>query len=325
MSDARAKTISQMNRMGKEHLPFVFMIDFLFNEPVVLTEEEAVSEKLLYNLRGIKNYAEKVIADKPLEFSKYPVTFQEYKTGFDIVAGNIRRGNTYLLNYTAPTRIETNYSLKEIFHAADSKFKALWKNNFVFFSPEIFTEIRDGIICSYPMKGTIDANIPDAEKIILNDKKELAEHNTIVDLIRNDLNIVAEKVKVERFRYIDKIITNQKPLLQVSSKISGKLGRNYNESIGNIIAELLPAGSVTGAPKKKTVEIILEAERYNRGYYTGIFGRFDGTNLDSCVMIRFIENTTEGYVFKSGGGITMFSDALSEYNEMIDKVYVPVI
>jgi len=87
---------------------------------------------------------------------------------------------------------------------------------------------------------------------------------------------------------------------------------------------LLPAGSISGAPKLKTLEIILETETYNRGYYTGVFGYFDGINLDSCVMIRFIENQNERLIFKSGGGITMMSDLDSEYRELIKKIYVPV-
>ena len=82
--------------------------------------------------------------------------------------------------------------------------------------------------------------------------------------------------------------------------------------------------SAMAAPKKKTVEIILDTEEYQRGYYTGIFGYFDGKNLDSAVMIRFIENTEKGMIYKSGGGITSFSDKESEYLEMIDKVYVPI-
>ena len=95
------------------------------------------------------------------------------------------------------------------------------------------------------------------------------------------------------------------------------------ERIGDIVFTLLPAGSVTGAPKRKTIEIIHEIENYERGYYTGIFGYFDGATLDSGVMIRFIEKTPEGLIYKSGGGITSFSRPESEYQEMIDKVYVP--
>ena len=87
---------------------------------------------------------------------------------------------------------------------------------------------------------------------------------------------------------------------------------------------LLPAGSVSGAPKPKTIAIIREAEKESRGYYTGVFGYFDGHELNSGVMIRFIEKQGNTYYYRSGGGITTQSDALTEYQETISKVYVPV-
>lgn len=170
-----------------------------------------------------------------------------------------------------------------------------------------------------------DAAIHGAEKIILSDLKETAEHYTITDLIRNDLNTVSTNVRVERFRYIDEIVTSEKKLLQVSSEICGDLEKNYLSRLGDIIYALLPAGSVSGAPKRKTTEIISATEDQERGYYTGIFGIFDGHNIDSCVMIRFIERSENGYIYRSGGGITSFSDPLTEYNEMIDKIYVPIV
>lgn len=174
------------------------------------------------------------------------------------------------------------------------------------------------------MKGTIDATMPFAEEILREDEKETAEHATIVDLIRNDLSMVAEQVCVERYRYIDRINTNHGSILQTSSEITGKLPTGYLSSLGTILFRLLPAGSITGAPKKKTIEIIANAESYNRGFYTGIAGYFDGNNLDSFVMIRFIEQENNRLYFRSGGGITCNSKAESEYNEMIQKVYVPI-
>ncbi|MGQ9844036.1 MAG: chorismate-binding protein, partial [Spirochaetota bacterium] len=106
--------------------------------------------------------------------------------------------------------------------------------------------------------------------------------------------------------------------------IKGCLYTDYAHNLGNIFASLLPAGSVTGAPKKKTVEIIQQAENYTRGYYTGVFGYFDGKNVESAVMIRFIEKINNTLVFKSGGGITVYSNPIDEYNEMVEKVYVPI-
>jgi para-aminobenzoate synthetase component 1 len=208
---------------------------------------------------------------------------------------------------------------------SNSRNKIWFEGEFVCFSPEIFVTINDGIIRSFPMKGTIDAAVPDAEKEILNDDKETAEHYTIVDLIRNDLNLVSRKVRVERFRYCDTIVTNEKKLLQVSSAVCGDLEKDYLSHIGDIIYALLPAGSVSGAPKRKTLDIITATEGRERGYYTGIFGVFDGHNLDSGVIIRYIEKNDAGYIYFSGGGITSFSDPLSEYKEMIDKIYVPIV
>ena len=87
---------------------------------------------------------------------------------------------------------------------------------------------------------------------------------------------------------------------------------------------MLPAGSVTGAPKKQTVAIIRESENYERGWYTGVFGVFDGKSLDSAVMIRYIEKDSGKFCYKSGGGITYMSDPEKEYEELISKIYVPV-
>jgi para-aminobenzoate synthetase component 1 len=173
------------------------------------------------------------------------------------------------------------------------------------------------------MKGTIDAAIDNAEAKILANAKEMAEHIMVVDLLRNDLSMVAKDVRVNRFRYIEKIRAGEKELLQVSSEIEGKLESNWHEKLGEIIQTLLPAGSISGTPKRRTLEIIKEVEEYERGYFSGIFGYFDGQNFDSAVMIRFIENTPNGLVYKSGGGITLDSNAESEYQEMQDKIYIP--
>jgi para-aminobenzoate synthetase component 1 len=174
------------------------------------------------------------------------------------------------------------------------------------------------------MKGTINASLPDAEQLILSDEKELSEHVTIVDLIRNDLSAVAKSVNVNRFRYIDRIKTNHKDLLQISSEIAGDLPDDYLSHLGSILISLLPAGSVSGAPKRKTIQIIREAEKEKRGFYTGVFGYFDGVKLDSAVMIRFIEQEGEQFYYRSGGGINAQSEAEKEYQEAIDKIYVPV-
>ena len=313
-----------MNEYGKERIPFLFIIDFEMKSPIILKLSDAGS-KILYKIGDNKNYCDSFTAASVLQLEKFPIKFDNYQRAFNKVMDNIRNGNTYLLNLTFPTKIKTNYSLKEIFYVSSAKYKLLFENKFVVFSPETFVQIKNGKIYSFPMKGTIDASIENAEQRLLNDEKEFAEHNTIVDLIRNDLSIVAKNVRVEKFRYVDKIKTSNKTLLQTSSKICGELEKNYHSKIGDVIFKLLPAGSISGAPKKKTVEIIKYTEEYERGYFTGIFGIFNGNDLDSAVMIRFVENINNELYYKSGGGITFMSKPELEYQEMIDKVYVPII
>ncbi len=228
------------------------------------------------------------------------------------------------MNLTQPTPIHTNLSLENLYNMTDAKYKLWIKNQFVVLSPEPFIRIQGTSISSFPMKGTIDASIPDAEKIILSNPKEEAEHATIVDLIRNDLSMIASNVHIKRYRYIERIDSLQKNLLQVSSEICGELPNNYRESLGTLITKLLPAGSISGAPKNKTLDIIALAEGYERNFYTGICGYFDGENLDSAVMIRFIEQQGNQLVYKSGGGITANSDIETEYTELIQKIYVPI-
>lgn len=330
-----AHAFKLMNELGKCGEPFLFILDFDVSKPLVFPLSELQnSSEILFDINGQRNFTP--LSIKPLKgvfFDKKPVLYTDYKAKFDFILENLQYGNSFLVNLTQPTTIETNLSLLEIFQNSSAKYKLLVDtetDKFVVFSPEIFVKIdENGVISSNPMKGTIDAAIENAEIRLMNDLKEQAEHATIVDLIRNDLSQVATKVYVERYRYVDRVQTFDKTLLQVSSKIVGQLPSDFREHLGDIFQKLLPAGSICGAPKKKTVEIIKAAEGYERGYYTGIVGIFDGQTVDSGVMIRFIEenakNTEGGKIFKSGGGITAMSNSESEYLEMIDKVYVPII
>ncbi|MGE0021338.1 MAG: aminodeoxychorismate synthase component I [Draconibacterium sp.] len=314
---------NKMNRLGKQGEPFVFLVDFEMEKPRLFSLN-GNDQKIWFEIPGFAKLPGNRGKIKLKYWETSPVLFERYKTGFDLVKKHILNGDTYLLNYTQPTPVKTNLAPAEIFSVSSAPFKIYLENEFICFSPERFVQIEDGKIFSHPMKGTIDAEQENAIDKILNDKKELAEHNTIVDLIRNDISLVADDVRVDKFRYISHIKTNNKNLLQVSSAISGVLPANFAEQIGDIIFALLPAGSVSGAPKRKTLEIIKAAENYKRGYYTGVFGVFDGKNLDSCVLIRFIEMDGDSLIYKSGGGITFMSDAEKEYEEMLKKVYVPI-
>ncbi len=324
VSDSAVRACAKMNLLGASRIPFLFVIDYEMRQPLVFPLDELEKANVLYRIDGIGNFSsQNGVAHKPVAFEKHPVDFAVYLKAFNRVKTHLQRGNSFLVNLTQATPIEANLTLLEIFLRSQSKYNLYVQDKFVVFSPETFVKIKNGIIYSYPMKGTISDHVSDAENLILMNPKEMAEHATIVDLIRNDLSVFSKNVTVNRFRYIDRVETNKGGLLQVSSEISGELPEDYQNKIGNLLFDMLPAGSVTGAPKQQTRQIIHESENYERGYYTGVFGVFDGENLDSAVMIRFIEKTDLGLVFKSGGGITALSDAQTEYQEMIDKVYLP--
>jgi para-aminobenzoate synthetase component I len=319
------ETKVKINDFARNRVPFIFVINSSVTKGVVYSPEEASHEGIFFNFNGNTNWKDSGDDIPELRFNLFPVDFKTYEKAFEKVHFHIQRGDTYLLNLTFRTPVRTNLNLHQLFQVTSAPYKLLFRDHFLVFSPEIFIRIKNGIISSFPMKGTIDAGIHDAENIILEDEKEFCEHNTIVDLIRNDLAMVATGIRVNRFRYIDRLHTNRKDLLQVSSEITGILPGNFLTRLGEILFTLLPAGSVTGAPKEKTVQIIRDVENGDRGFYTGICGFFDGYSLDSAVMIRFIENTENGLAFRSGGGMTALSNANDEYMELLDKVYVPVV
>ena len=319
---SQQEAIAKMNQWGGEGRPFLFILDFEgLNNLLYPTDE--LPDEIKYEIA--QESGPPTTRYNDFNFDVEPVAMNTYEQAFRSVLAELNYGNSYLVNLTFPTKLKTSLDLETIYQRSRARYKLLVKDKFVVFSPESFVRMAAQKIYAYPMKGTIDASLPNAEKLILNDPKEAAEHATIVDLIRNDLNRISENVRVERFRYIDKLDTLKGSLLQVSSEIVGDLPDNYRHSLGSIFFSLLPAGSISGAPKKKTVAIIKQAEITKRGFFTGVFGIFDGSSLDSGVMIRFIEKQGKELIFKSGGGITSQSQLQPEYDEMIHKVYVPFV
>jgi len=306
-----------LNKLGSDNEPFFFVVNYNLSQYDVIKLSE-IPDSVKYSL------GENTPLSKAKSLQYNAINFDDYKCKFNKVLENIKSGNTYLLNLTQATNINTNLSLEQIYNSANAKYKLLYKDQFVCFSPEKFIDINDNIISTYPMKGTIDASISNAKEKILCDQKEIAEHTMVVDLLRNDLSIVSSHVKVDKFRYCEKISAGDKELIQVSSKISGLLKDNWHEKIGDILTSILPAGSITGTPKKKTIDIINDVEEYNRDYFSGVCGIYDGKSLESFVMIRFIQKQSDkSLIYKSGGGITCDSDVKKEYQEMCDKVYIP--
>ncbi|OOF67564.1 aminodeoxychorismate synthase component I [Rodentibacter caecimuris] len=316
--------IQKANQFGAQRIPFFFLIDFEQQKPLIIPLCQIIESGVFFSIGEYQHLPTRLEPAQNIKITPQPIPFSQYQQGFSIVQQELQKGNSYLLNLTYPTEIQLTHNLEQLFHQVQAPYKLYLENQFLCFSPECFIQITENRIHTYPMKGTISADLSDAAQQLLNNEKEQREHYTIVDLMRNDLAMVAKNIQVTKFRYIDKIQTEKGDILQTSSEICGDLDVNWQHHIGDILTKLLPAGSISGAPKQKTVQIIHLAEKQKRGYYTGVFGIFTGESLHSAVAIRFIEQQGKRYFFRSGGGITIQSQEKDEYNELCQKVYLPI-
>lgn len=314
-------SIDQHYLRGK---PFLFAINFDATLGIIQNLQNADPSIILYDFNGTSNSTRNTKRILPPDLNARPESFPVYLKRFKRVQEQIKKGNTYLLNLTCKTPLDSTTDLKTLFLASSAPYKLWIKDLFTVFSPESFVRTEGDRISTFPMKGTRVKENDQSREFLLSDSKEAAEHATITDLLRNDLGRVCEKVEVKRYRYTEEIRTPVKTLLQVSSEISGILLPEFINRPGSLLEKILPAGSVTGAPKTKTVEIIKNVENFERGWFTGIMGICDGKKMDTGVMIRFVEKENGKLFFKSGGGITFLSNARDEYDEMIQKIYVPL-
>ncbi len=317
---------AQLNQWGESHTPFLFFTDYAAERWYVCPLSDVDAQNVLYSVPGVTN----ACAETPPLPRHYRWTctlppFGLYAEACDHVLQEIRAGNSFLTNLTWALPLTTDLDQNAMFYGSRAKFRLSVRGLFTVFSPEPFVRIEGNNITTYPMKGTIAAQQPDAERILLNNAKEQAEHATIADLMRNDLSQIATHVRVNRYRYVEQIHSPHGNILQTSSEISGRLPVSLRHRFGDILLPLLPAGSISGAPKRKTCDIIAEAEPTPRGFYTGIFGVYDGLCLQTAVMIRFVEVCPDGsLLFHAGGGITAQSDVRAEYDEIKLKTHAPI-
>jgi anthranilate/para-aminobenzoate synthase component I len=196
------------------------------------------------------------------------MSFEEYRRGFDIVHCHLHGGNSFLVNYTCATPVDTDLTLRQVFDHARAPYR-LWVNDsFVVFSPEIFVRITDGFIYSHPMKGTMDATLPDARERLLADPKEIAEHVMLMDLGRNDVGRVADigSVKITE----NMIIERYSHVMHIVSSVEGRLREGMSNL--DVLRATFPAGTLSGAAKVRAMEIIDELEPSKRGIYGGAVG-----------------------------------------------------
>ena len=188
-------------------------------------------------------------------------------------------------------------------------------------SPETLVKLENGILHTFPLAGTrprgkTDKEDKKLEAELLKDEKELSEHNMLVDLGRNDLGKISKfgSVQVEKLHSIEKY----SHVMHIGSTVRGEIREEYDAI--NAIEAVLPAGTLSGAPKIRACQLIAELEDNKRGIYGGAIGYIDFSgNMDTCIAIR-IAYKKNGKVFvRSGAGIVADSDPEKEYKECINK------
>jgi len=259
---------------------------------------------------------------------KLDVSRGEFKKAIQKIHEHIKRGETYQVNYTIRglfdfkgKGIDLYAQLRNSQRVHYGAFLRAGALEILCLSPELFFKKRGEKIWSKPMKGTISRGSDSAkdrelEKFLREDEKNRAENVMIVDLIRNDLGMICREgtVKVPELFTIERYET----LFQMISRVEGRIKEPF--SWLNCFKALFPCGSITGAPKMKTMEIIASLETSPRGIYTGAIG-FITPNGDACfnVAIRTIMLRDGIGVLGIGSGITIYSDPDSEYEETLLK------
>ncbi|APJ02793.1 chorismate-binding protein [Silvanigrella aquatica] len=326
-----------------------YIIEPKFEIKAKITKDNVILQFINYHEKEsfFNSYIEKIkfLFHNPLTIS----THKKSKSSFafkipknivniiDKVKKNLNKGDCYLVNITTTETVSREnkfISSQDFFNSwihIFSRFGIYFKdqtNALASFSPERFICMSQGVIATEPIKGTLKSKeskpkLVDAHKI-WSIEKEIYEHTLVVDLMRNDLYEVCMPESVTVFRPFYARISGS--LIQMQSFILGKLKKE--ENLATCLEKMLPAGSITGTPKKRVCEIIAHLEQNTRGYYTGVCGILEvNGDFDSTILIRSVYLGERGLYFGVGAGITTLSETQLEFEEFEIKLssFLPVL
>ncbi len=260
------------------------------------------------------------------------ITEEKFYKDISRIKNFIEEGDSYQVNYTEECSFDFSGSPEALFQsmlfnqsAEFSSFINLDEKLILSSSPELFFKIENRKISVKPMKGTIKRGVnkisdSDNFKILQSSEKNRAENVMIVDLMRNDLGKICDAGSIEVAKLFD--IEKYETVFQMVSEINGELRSGI--TVPEVFENIFPCGSITGAPKKRTMEIINELEGYKRGLYTGAIGIILKNISVFNVAIRTIELLKNNSDLKSGrlcagSGITWESDPENEQKETLLK------
>lgn len=252
------------------------------------------------------------------------LNFNNYKQDFYKIKDELKKGNTYQVNYTQEIRFSTHCTGFEIFNnllsIQDTKYKAYLKTEFIeiiSFSPELFFKIKNNKITLQPMKGTIKRGKTtkednDNKHFLQNDPKNRSENMMIVDLLRNDISQIAKPTTLKVKKLLE--VVTYPTLHQMISTLKAQI---LPCSLYSIFKAIFPCGSITGAPKKSTMRIIDNLEKRQRGVYCGAIGVISNKKSIFNVPIRTITSYNENfYRYGVGSGIVWDSKLCEEFEEL---------
>ncbi|MCF8260450.1 MAG: bifunctional anthranilate synthase component I family protein/aminotransferase class IV [Melioribacteraceae bacterium] len=336
----RAESERQKGRTG------IGLIDYeagyLFEEfpDVKLSKESILLKFMIYEKKNVEEFAysdidfagfrELITTENLSPDLKIIEPFESYSEKIAAIKNYIREGDTYQVNYTTKLFSENKIDIPEFIakmlfnqSAEFAVIVNLDRKLILSFSPELFFECTENEITVKPMKGTAKRgkNRNDDLKIIKklkSDSKERAENTMIVDLLRNDIGKISEYNTVNPISFFD--IQQLESVFQMTSTIKGKL---LETDLLSLFKNLYPCGSITGAPKIRTMQIIEKLEDSRRGIYTGSIGLFDKNSIKFNVAIRTIEIDTINNKLEMGvgSGIVWDSKPEKEYEEVKSKGY----
>ena len=300
---------------------------------IVFKDENTLISKVIKKFSNEKNKSNTNILDEKNVFSNFSQSISKEKYIDDVkkIKNYISDGDCYQVNYSQ--EFTANYkgdpwniykNIRKINPAPYSSFLNFDEKYVISSSPERFISVIKNHVETKPIKGTLkrlkDPNLDKEQiRILKNDEKNISENLMIVDLLRNDLSKCCKLGSVKVTKLFD--IESYASVHHMVSTIEGKL--NQVDSSINILEACFPGGSITGAPKIRSMEIINELEKRRRGVYCGSIGYFDeNNNMDTNICIRTIMMNKNKLTFAAGGGIVHDSDPEDEYYESLEKVAI---
>ena len=317
---------------------WVIVVDHLENKTYIATPDLDIEEenKIIRKIEDQINEAERAGIDsicyeeKDVEKTRLKSNFtkSEFEDAVRKVQDYIRQGDIYQANLTQRFSGKTTLSSYELYRdlrrfspAPFGAFLNFEHSHILSNSPERFIKCVDNKVETRPIKGTRPRGKTESEdlaleKELLSDEKELAEHNMLVDLGRNDIGKISEigSVNVDKYLSIERF----SHVMHIGSTVTGTLRKDLDSLAA--IDSILPAGTLSGAPKIRACEIINELENNKRGIYGGAIGYIDlSGNVDTCISIRIAFARNNKVFIRSGAGIVADSVPDNEFDECLNK------